>query len=132
MGKNKTAEIIIVGAAAVVKSGVRLEDWRKALNFDPDLGLYDDDDNPLFTVDIDHGPGCIGNNMAVFSAVPDREGYACITLIVDPEAEDKEKLVSDQLGLALARLIEVENNLDTVLQEADKLAQETTDRIRSV
>lgn len=132
MGKNKTAEIIIVGAAAVVKSGVLLEDWRKALKFDPDLGLYDDDDNPLFTVDIAPGPGCIGNNMAVFSAAADREGFACITLIVDPEAEDKEKLVSDQLGLALARLIEVENNLGTVIQEADKLAQEITDRIRTV
>lgn len=129
---NSTAEIIVLGTAAVVKSGIALEDWKKALNFDPELGLYDDDDKPLFRVSIEEGPGSMNKDRVVFSAIPTKEGVACATIILDPTEEDKEKLVSEHLGLALLRLIEVEENLPKIIKEAEGNEEKVAQRIRSI
>ena len=75
--KERTAEIIIVGTVAVIRSAVRLEDWRKALSFDPDLGLFDDNDEQLFRVSIEKGPGRLDNSGIVFSEIPEKDGTAC-------------------------------------------------------
>ena len=129
---NKTAEIVIAGTAAVVKSGFSLEDWKKALRFDPELGLFDDDDKPLFQISIEEGPGSMRKDRRIFSASPTKDGTACATIILDPTVEDKEEMVSESLGLPLLRLLEVEENLPKVIKEAEELEEAVARKIRSV
>ncbi len=127
---EKLAKILIAGAAIVVKSSVKLDDWRKALAYDPDLGLYDDDEKPLFTVGIEKGPGSMDSHRIVFSSVPDRNGFACVTMIPDTERADKEKMAAELYGLALLRLMEIERNIEDVLADAEEDSRFIAENIR--
>lgn len=129
---DNAAEICIAGTAAVLKSKFKLADWITALKFDPDLGLYDENDEPIFKVFVDEGPGSLNNNGVVFSAVPNDEGYAVATIILDPTAENKRELVKDKQGLALLRLREVESNLEDVIKEANEHAKEIDEMVKSI
>ncbi len=130
MENEKLAEIMIVGAAVVVKSSVKLEDWRKALAYDPDLGLYDDDEKPVFLVGIEKGPGNMHPHHITFSSVPDRDGYACVTMIPDPERTDREKMAVELYGMAMLRLMEIEKSLGKVIADAEDMEKTVAERIR--
>lgn len=127
---EKQAEVLIVGAAVVVRSTIKLDDWRKALAYDPDLGLYDEEEKPLFTVGIEKGPGSMDSHHIVFSSVPDQNGFACVTMIPDSERTDKEKMVAELYGLALLRLFEIEDNIGDVIEEAEETDRFIAERIR--
>lgn len=129
---DNAAEIVIAGTAAIVKSKYKLEDWAKALKFDPDLGLYDDADESIFKVFIEEGPGSLNSNGIVWSDVADDNGYAVATLILDPSVEDKRALVKEKQGLALLRLKEVEDNLEEVIKEAQTNEEEIDKMVKSV
>ncbi len=127
---EKLAEILIVGAAVVVRSTIKLDDWRKALAYDPDLGLYDEEEKPLFTVGIEKGPGSMDSHRIAFSSVPDQNGFACVTMIPDAERADKEKMASELYGLALLRLLEIEKNIGDVIAKAEETDRFIAERIR--
>ena len=106
---DNAAKAYLSGCAAVVKSKYKLEDWERALKYDPDLGIYDeDDDEKVFGVFITEGPGSLSKDGVEFSSVPDEEGYATVTLLIDPTEENKKELFKAQSGLALVYLNEVE------------------------
>ncbi len=129
MKNDKTAEMIIVGAAAVVRSGHTLEDWRKALYFDPVLGLYDDDDNLIFGFKIEKGIGSFVENGIVFSSVPDQNGLACATVLLDADCPDRKEYAAERYGLALLRLLEAEENIGDVVRRADEAKQKAAGMI---
>lgn len=129
---DNAAEVIIAGTAAIVKSKYQLEDWLTAVKFDPDLGLYDDNDDPIFKVFVEEGPGSLNENGVVWSAVAGEGGFAVATLILDPTVEDKRELVKDKQGLALLRLKEVEANLEEVIEQAKKNAKEIDEMVKSI
>lgn len=129
---DNAAEVIIVGSAAVLKSKYKLEDWKVALKFDPDLGLYDESDDPIFKVFVEEGPGSVCSNGIVFSEVPDENGYAIATVIIDPTIENKKEIIKEKQGLALLRLREVEDALEEVIEEAKKNEQEIDGMVRSI
>lgn len=129
---DNAAEIIIAGTAAIVKSKYKLADWAAALKFDPDLGLYDDADEPLFKVFIEEGPGSLNSNGVVWSEIADDNGFAVATLILDPSVEDKRTMIKEKQGLALLRLKEVEENLEEVIKEAQANEEEIDKMVQSI
>lgn len=126
---DNAAKIILTGDACIIKSGVKLEDWKKVLKFEPEFGLYNDDDEPVFLVDVDDNMGSLNSNGAVFSARPDHEGYAVITTVIDPAVEDKVQAVTDKLGTALLRLNELETKVPEKIEEANTKEQEIREAI---
>ena len=129
---DNAAEVIIAGTAAIVKSQFKLEDWQVALKFDPELGLYDDDEEPIFRVFIEEGPGSLNENGVIWSTIPGENGAAVATLILDPTIEDKRELVKDKQGLALLRLREIESGLNEVIEEAKQNAKEIDEMVKSI
>ena len=126
---DNAAKIILTGDACIIKSGVKLEDWQKVLKFEPEFGLYTEDKDPVFMVDIDENMGSLNSNGAVFSIRPDHEGYAVITTVIDPAVEDKVQAVTDRLGTALLRLNELESKVPEKIAAANNKEQEIREAI---
>lgn len=126
---DNAAKIILTGDACIIKSGVKLDDWKKVLKFEPEFGLYNEDDEPIFLVDVDENMGSLNSNGAVFSVRPDHEGYAVITTVIDPAVEDKVQAVTDKLGTALLRLNELEAKVPDKITEANTKEQEIREAI---
>ena len=126
---DNAAKIILTGDACIIKSGVKLDDWKKVLKFEPDFGLYNDDNEPIFLVAIDENMGSLNNNGAVFSTRADHEGYAVITTVIDPAVEDKIQAVTDKLGTALLRLNELESKVPDKIEAANNKEQEIREAI---
>lgn len=146
---DNAANIILAGDACVVKSGVKLEAWKKVLKFEPDFCLTDEDDEPLFRVAIAEAAdpaeacktkaatdkvnvamlGSLNINGAVFSANADKDGYAVITTVMDPTVKDKKQTVADKLGAALLRLNKLEALVPEKIAAATANEQEIRDAI---
>lgn len=126
---DNAAKIILTGDACIIKSGVKLDDWKKVLKFEPDFGLYNEDNEPIFLVAIDENMGSLNNNGAVFSTRADHEGYAVITTVIDPAVEDKVQAVTDKLGTALLRLNELEAKVPEKIEAANNKEQEIREAI---
>lgn len=121
---DNAAEIVIAGNACVVRSGVDLEAWKKVLKYDPKFGLYDEDGNPTFIVNVDSSVGKMNLYGATFSDSPAHDGKAVLTVLVDPDAKDKVESVTEKLGNALLRLNELEKLVPDKLKEAEEKAKE--------
>ena len=126
---DNAAKIVLTGDACIIKSGVKLDDWKKVLKFEPDFGLYNEDGEPIFLVDVDENMGSLNSNGAVFSTRPDHEGYAVITTVIDPSVEDKVQAVTDKLGTALLRLNELEAKVPEKIEAANRKEQEIREAI---
>lgn len=112
--KDNAATATISGSACVIKSDLKLETIKRYKKFHPEaLTMYDENDEPLFAISYDpEGPGSLNNNGAVFGATTDPEGYAEITVVLDPSAEDMTELVYEKLGRAILRLTDMEAQLN--------------------
>lgn len=121
---DNAAEILIAGSACVVKSGVALEDWKKVLKYDPGFALLDKDDEPIFKVNIAASAGKININGATFSDTACSDGKASLTVIIDPEEEDKVKAASEKIGNALLLLNQLEKLVPAKVKEADEKSAE--------
>jgi hypothetical protein len=128
---DNAAKIMVVGNAAVVVSDVKLEDWRKALKYEPDLGVYDEETgDQIFGVAIDEEvAGSLNKHGVVFSGTPNAEGKAIATILMDPGIEDKYEAVADTLGAPLLDLNQIESNMAEVLQSAEAHDKEIRDSI---
>lgn len=129
---DNAAKVFVGGSAAVVKSAYKLEDWKKALKYDPDLGVYDEDGEVLFKVFITDGPGSLSKDGVEFSNAATDDGYATVTILLDPAIEDKKAEIKEQLGLALIYLKDVEESLGEVLEDANKHDQEIDRMVESI
>jgi len=122
---DNAANVSLAGAAAIITSGLKLDQIKRFKKYRPEaLTLYDEDDEPIYAIDFDEGPGSINKNGAVFGAATNADGYATITVVLDPAEEDKKQLVIDKLGAALLKLNELENGLAGLDEE---LAAEETE-----
>lgn len=129
---DNAAKVFVGGSVAVVKSGYKLEDWKRALKYDSDLGVYDENDNAIFRAFVSKGLGSLTKNGVEFSDVADDDGYATVTILLDPSDENKKEVVKDRLGPALVYLNQVEEGLRDVLKDADKYDKEIDEMVETI
>lgn len=116
------AKIKVTGAAAVVVSDVKLEDYKKVAKYRPDrLVLKDENGEPYFTVQTSHGVGNIGKYGATFGDITDgAEKHATITIIDnDGFGEDAKQAVAEKVGVAILHLNEIEASLPAIIREVN-------------
>lgn len=124
------AGVIIAGSTMILKSDVKLDDWKKVLKFNPDLALYDDNtDDVLFKVCIGSGAGTVSKYGIEFASEPMDGGFARVTVPDIGEVEDKKAYVVDTYGQAIRYLNDMEKEVPELLNEADKAYKEITDKI---
>lgn len=129
--KDNAAKATINGAACVITSSMTPEQIQRYKKFHPEaLTMYDEDDEYVYAIGYDpEGPGSIDNNGAVFGAAKNADGFATITVVLDPTNEDMEQLVFDELGYAIMHLNEMEEYL---LDGIEKLDKEETEIKRNI
>ncbi len=126
---NAIPKAVIMGAACVIFSSLTPEEVDRFKAYRPEsLILVDEEREEIFTLDIDDGPGNLSNEKAVLSRAKSAEGKATITIVLDPEAEDKLDLVKKKLGPAMLRLEALENQLLGMTGDLE----ETETRIKSM
>lgn len=106
----------VLGCACVVVSNLTPEEIELCEVMDPDALKLEGETGAEFRISVDEGPGRLIDEEAVFSRVKTADGKATITMLLDPEMEDRDKTIMKALGSALTKLDALEKRL--VLCEA--------------
>ena len=126
---DNAAQVKINGAAAVVTSALRLEDWKRIEKYAPELlKIVDPETNDvLFKVKTcECGGGSINKNGVCFGpeTYATAEGYATVTVVLNVDVEDKRAAVKELMGSALMDLKTIEESAPEVLADiAEKEAE---------
>ena len=127
--ENK-AKIVILGAAAVLVSGVKLEDWKLVEKHMPEaLLIADQDGEPVFRVAACSGGGSVNQYGICWGNHTDEEGRATVTALLDEGVEDKKAAVTDIMGSALLKLMDMEREIPSLLEEIQEKQQEIAKHI---
>ena len=120
---DNAAKVVVTGAAAVLTSEVKLEDWKRVEEFAPDgLRIEDEDSGDiLFKVATSDGPGSVNEYGVLFGST--------VTVLLDPEEEDKMALVRKNIGPALLDLNLIEAEIPSLLEEIAKKEEEINGHI---
>ena len=130
---ENTARIHILGAAAVVVSAVKLEDWKLAEKYAPEkLRKLDENGEPVFRVMTSGGTGSISQYGIVWGNYPTEEGYATVTLMIEEDVENKKEAVMDVAGSALLDLIGMEKEMPEVIKRIHEKKQTIEIRITQI
>jgi len=122
--ENK-ARIHILGAAAVLVSTVKLEDWKLVEKYTPEaLQIEDENGDPVFRIMTGAHTGTVNHYGIVWGNYPGEEGEATVTVLLDDEIEDKKAAVMDIAGTALLNLIRIEESLPEVIAEIHEKQKE--------
>ena len=115
---ENTAKIVILGAAAVLVSGERLEDWELVQKYAPEaLKRIDEDGEPRFRVMACRGAGSVNEYGICWGTYVSDEGNATVTVLIDEDVEDKKAAVMDIMGSALMDLMDIEKEIPGVIAE---------------
>jgi len=117
---EKEAKIYIMGAAAVLVSGVKLEDWEKAERYASDrLKIMDENGESSFFIRTGGGGGTVTEYGISWGSYTSVEGHATVTVLLDEDVENKREAVMDIMGNALLKLMEMEKALPEILEQID-------------
>lgn len=119
------AKIKIIGDAMAVISSCTLEDIRTLEKYSPkSLSLYETNDEghkeEVFRVASTTGKGSINQYGASFSSTThDEEKRAVITLCIPQDVEDAKEYAADQVGYAVMKLNQVEEQIPSALRQVE-------------
>ena len=109
---NEFRRAVVMGCACVVTSRLTVEQIENFKHYMPEmLTMVDEEGKPVFTVDIGDEAGRLENDKAVYSNTKMPDGKATITILIDPDEEDKPGIVKKHFGIALLRLEEIEQGM---------------------
>ncbi len=115
---ENTAKIYVMGGAAVLVSGVKLEDWKRVEKYTPDaLTIFNEEDEPIFKIKTGTGGGSINQYGIVWGSYLGDEGQATVTVLLDDEITDKKQAVSEIMGSALLDLMTIESMIPKLLED---------------
>ena len=120
-------KVIVIGCACVVVSSLTPEEIRRFERFDPGATVLEKEDGTTFSIRVDEGSGSLMEDVATYSLTATAEGKATITILIEPEVEDKAALVKKKLGAALLKLDELEKRMQEkkgALAEMENMAGE--------
>jgi len=109
--EQESIRAIIMGPTCTVFSSLKLKEWKWIRDHHSDfLKITDERGKISFSVELsDDMPGHIEDDRVVFGCMPSQDGYAIITVLLDPEAEEPEKLITDKLSEGIMKLAMVES-----------------------
>ena len=125
--EKMTKRVIVMGCACVITSFLTVEQIENFRKYLPEaLKLTDETSgNEVCSIELDDGPGSIVDGKVTFSRTRTPDGMASITLLLDPEIEDKAEMVKTRIGASLIGL----DRLETLLLERLKELESTMCRM---
>ena len=111
-------KVYMMGAAAVVVSGVKLEDWKLVEQYAPEaLRIMDENGEPVFRVMTKKGSGSMNRYGVVWGSYLSEEGNATVTMLLDEDVENPKEAVMEVIGSALLDLAGIEKALPGAIEE---------------
>ena len=118
---NEFRRAVVMGCACLVTSRLTVEQIENFKQYMPEmLTMVDEEGKPVFTVDIGNEAGRLENDKAVYSNTKMPDGKATITILIDPDEEDKPGIVKKYFGIALLRLEEIEQGMLSYTDELNE------------
>ena len=119
--ENK-ATVYVLGAAAVIVSSVKLDDWRMADLFGPDeaTAIENEDGDTVFTVACGTGTGTVNDSGITWGSYTTEDGYATVTVLLDEGIGNNMKAVMDFLEIPVSCLIQIERKYSKYLEETGR------------
>ena len=118
---NEFRRAVVMGCACVVTSRLTVEQIENFKHYMPEmLTMVDEEGKPVFTVDIGDEAGRLENDKAVYSNTKMPDGKATITILIDPDEEDKPGIVKKYFGIALLRLEEIEQGMLSYMDDLNE------------
>ena len=102
---------LVMGCACVVVSSLTPQEIDRFNRYDPDALVLRQEGEPVFSIRMDDGPGSLLEDAANYSRTVSADGKATITILLDPDAEDKAALVRKNVGASLLKLDELEKQI---------------------
>jgi hypothetical protein len=129
--EQESIRAIIMGPTCTVFSSLKLNEWKWIQDHNSDfLRITDERGKLSFSVALsDDMPGQIEDDKVVFGCTPSQDGYAIITVLLDPEDNDPEKLIIDKLSEGLMKLAMVESMALTAFRRAEDKNRSIRSRI---
>ena len=123
-GLENTVKIYMMGAAAVIVSGVKMEDWKLAEKYAPEsLRIADENGEPAFRVMTGKGTGSMNKYGVVWGSYLSEEGAPTVTILIDDEVEDRKEAVMDVIGPGLLYLAEIEKAMPEIVEKVREKTQ---------
>ena len=128
------SKALVVGCACIIFSEFTPDELWDFQRYMPEvMSQRDEHGDPVFAISVDEkSPGSLNEYGAVFSTKTNRQGHATITIVIDPECEDTEKLVRDSLGSSILRLMRMEQYLLKKQSELDEKKSLLADHIARI
>ena len=125
---------VVMGCVCVVVSSLTPEQLESAKRYAPEvLKLTDETGDVVYSLDIDKNqPGNVMKETALYSDCKSADGKATITIILDPEVEDKAQLVHDSLGADLLKLDRLERQILEKMEGIEEKEKQARDLIISL
>ena len=122
---DNAAHIDLSGAAAVLVSDIKLDDWKRVEKYAPEaLKIVNEDGETVFKVMTCCCTGSVNENGVCFGSYTNEGGLATVTVLMDDEVEDRLQAIKDVAGQALLDLNDIEKDIPTILKDiADKEAE---------
>ena len=119
--EQESIRAIIMGPTCTVFSSLKLNEWKWIQSHHSDfLKITDERGKISFSVGLsDDMPGQIEDDKVVFGCMPTQDGYAIITVLLDPEDDEPEKLITDKLSEGIMKLAMVESMAMTAFRRAE-------------
>ncbi len=118
---ENTARIYVIGSAAVIISGVKLEDWKLVEEYAPEaLKTMDKKGEPTFRIMTAEGTGTMNRYGVVWGTHVSEEGNATVTILLDDEVDNRKEAVMNVVGSALLNVVEIEKTIPEIIEEIHK------------
>lgn len=122
---DNAAHIDMTGAAAVLVSDVKLDDWKRVEKYAPEaLKIVNEEGETVFKVMTCCCTGSINENGVCFGSYTNEGGLATVTVLLDDDVDDRLQAIKDVAGQALLDLNDIEKDIPQILKDiTDKEAE---------
>ena len=114
-------KVVVMGCACVVVSSLTPEEIERFQRFAPDALVLTRDGEPVYSIELEEGPGSVLEDRAIYSYAATADGKATITILLDPDAKDKMELVKKDIGASLLKLNELEQQISGKAEQLEEM-----------
>ncbi len=123
---NELPSVYIVGAAAVIISTIKLDDWKQVELQAPEATeLVDEDGDMIYRAICGTGTGSITDSGIIWGSYVTDEGFATVTLLLDEAVEDATAAVLEHIADYLVHLAKIETKTREVLYATGFIAEKS-------
>ena len=108
---------VVMGCVCVVVSSLTPEEMKRFACYYPEAMTLK---GMNFSLRLDDGPGSLSEEEARFSRTTTADGKATITILLDPDVEDKAAFVRERIGSALLKLDMLEKQMVGMKEELEE------------